>query len=105
VLSVWNQQKSYFESIKEDWCLREMFVNDLMSEVATWLEQGDQLVVGGDINEDVKSCLCSRRLQDIGLIEILTHTHGLDGPPTYNRGSIPIDVMEVYEQRYHVVVG
>jgi hypothetical protein len=91
VLSVWNQQKSYFKSIKEDRCPREMFIHDLLSEVATWLETGDQLVVGGDINDDVRSCLCSQRLTDIGLTEILTHTHGLDGPSTYNRGSTPIN--------------
>ena len=45
VLLVWNQHKSYFELIKEDRCPREIFVNDLVGEVAKWLEQGNQLVV------------------------------------------------------------
>jgi hypothetical protein len=91
VLSVWNQQKSYFESIREDRCPREMFVQDLLIEVATWLAAGDQLVIGGDINEDVRKCSLSRRLKDMGMVEIVTKTHGADGPSTYNRGSAPID--------------
>jgi hypothetical protein len=68
-----------------------MFVHNLVGEVAKWLEQGDQLVVGGDINDDVRSCLCSQRLQEIGLVEILTYMHGTNGTPPYNRGSTPID--------------
>ena len=91
VLSVWNQQKSFFESIKEDRCPREMLVQDLLTEVAIWLATGDQLIIGGDINEDVRTCLLSRHLKDMGMIEILTKTHGVNGPSTYNRGSAPID--------------
>jgi hypothetical protein len=83
--------KSFFESIQEDQCPREMFVRDLLAEVVKWLETGDQLVIGGDVNEDVRTCGLSQSLKELGLIEILTETHGLNGPSTYNRGSAPID--------------
>jgi hypothetical protein len=68
-----------------------MFVQDLVAEVVKWLETGDQLVIGGDVNEDVQTCGLSQSLKGLGLLEILTETHGLDGPSTYNRGSAPID--------------
>jgi hypothetical protein len=91
VLSVWNQQKSYFKTIKEDRCPREMFVQDLAVETAKWLEAGDQLVIGGNINKDVRKCGLTGKLNDMGMIEILTTIHGTEGPSTYNRGSTPID--------------
>jgi hypothetical protein len=91
VLSVWNQQKSYFETIQEDRCPREMFVHNLAAETKTWLEAGDQLVIGGDINKDVMTCGLTGKLHHMGMIEILTTTHGTEGPSTYNRGLTPID--------------
>jgi hypothetical protein len=68
-----------------------MFVNDLATETGKWLNEGDQLVIGGDINEDVKTCGLTDKLSNMGMIEILTTTHGTEGPSTYNRGSTPID--------------
>ena len=50
-LSVWNQQTSIFKGIKGDWCLK-----DLCREVSQWLESSDQLVVGLDVNDDVRNC-------------------------------------------------
>jgi hypothetical protein len=82
VSCVWNQQKSYFESTK-DRCPREMFVQDLLAEAAQWLEAGDQLVIAGDMNEDVRTCSLSQQLQEIGMVEILTTTYGKSGPATY----------------------
>jgi len=35
-LSVWNQQKSFFEGIKEDRCPRELFIEDLCRGVSQW---------------------------------------------------------------------
>ena len=95
VLSVWNQQKSYFESVREDRCPREIFVQDLAAEATKWLATGDQLVIGGDINEDVRTCGLSTRLHDIGMVEIVTQSHGSEGPATYNRGVAPIDAIYV----------
>jgi hypothetical protein len=91
VLSVWNQQKSYFELVRQDRCPREMFGQDLLNEMATWLAAGDQLVIGGDINEDVRTCLLTRKLKDVGMVKALTKTPGAEGPSKYNRGLAPND--------------
>ena len=85
--SVWNQQKGYFEGIKDDQCPRKIFVDDLCKEVEGWLEAGDQLVIGMDANDDVRSSTLKSRLEKLGLVESITSWHGLNGPLTYNRGS------------------
>ena len=91
VQSVLNQQKRFFEGIRDDRCPREIFVEDLCKEVSEWLDSGDQLVIGMDANEDVRSGEVSNRLAQLGLIKCVTTQHGAQGPPTYDRGSVPVD--------------
>jgi hypothetical protein len=50
--------------IKEDHCPGEMFVQDLLAKAAQWLKVGDQLVIAGNINKDVRTCTLSQRLQE-----------------------------------------
>ena len=88
---VWNQQKGYFEGIKDDRCPRQIFVDDLCKEVEGWLEAGDQLVIGMDANNDVQRSTLKSRLEKLGLVESITSWHGLNGPLMYNFGSVPID--------------
>ena len=90
-LSVWNQQKSFFEGIKDDRCPRELFIEDLCREVTQWLESGNQLVVKLDVNDDVRNCKFTEMMGQLGLVELVTAQHGVEGPSTYNRGSQPID--------------
>lgn len=54
------------------------------------VEQGDQIVLGLDLNEDIMQAAFSSRLSSLGLVEILSHSHGIP-PATYSRGSTPID--------------
>ena len=88
----WNQQKGYFEGIKDDWCQRQIFVDDLCNEVEGWLEVGNQMVIGMDANDNVWCSTLKARLENLGLVESTTSQHGLNGPPPYyNRGSALID--------------
>ena len=52
-LSVWSQQRTYFQQHNEDQCPRDLFTIDLCKEIEKWLESGDQLILGVDANEDV----------------------------------------------------
>ena len=83
VQSVWNQQKGYFEGIKDDRGPRQIFVDDLCKEVEGWLEAGDHLVIGMDANNDVRRSILKSRLEKLGLVESITSRHRLNGPPTY----------------------
>ena len=48
IISVWSQQRGYFDSIDDDRCPREIFTADLCKEIVKWLETGDQLIIGLD---------------------------------------------------------
>ena len=90
-LSVWNQQKAYFENVDDDRCPREAFTDDLCKEVVSWMEAGDQVVLGMDANEDVRYSSLSLKLRTLGMEEAIIKQHGRNGPATYARGSCPID--------------
>ena len=90
-LSVWSQQKSHFEAQDDDRCPRDIFIVDILKEVQAWKEEGDQIVIGIDANEDVRTGKLAKAFRDEGLIEICTTSHGQNGPTTYDRGQRPID--------------
>ena len=95
LLSVWSQQRSYFDDNDEDRCPREMFTIDLCAEIVKWQVSGDQVIIGLDANEDVRNGDFSRKLARLGLTETITAQHGNCTPATYKRGSIPIDGLYV----------
>jgi hypothetical protein len=67
---------------------RKAFWEDLTKAINTWLEAGDQLVVMGDWNEDVRDAQ-RKYMGPLGLIEPIVEKYG--AAPTYQRGSKPID--------------
>ena len=91
ILSVWNQQKAYFDEQQRSGCPRDLFIADLKDEIIAWKEAGDQIVLMLDCNEDVRTGQFTKIMQELGLVETVTTQHGSDGPPTYERGSNPID--------------
>jgi hypothetical protein len=90
-MSVWNQQRSYFDDKNDDRCPRVLFNLHLADAIRAWLAAGDQLVVALDANEDVRSGTVYQLLLDLGLAEAIIDQHGLDGPSTFAHGSCPID--------------
>jgi hypothetical protein len=90
-MSVWNQQRSYFDTKDDDRCPRDIFISDLLTEVTTWLESGDQLVLAMDANEDIRVGPLMAALAAVGLQEVIINRHGANGPPTFEQGSCPID--------------
>jgi hypothetical protein len=68
------------------------FDNDLICSIKSWIEIGDQIILGIDANEDVRSGPFARRLHlECGLQEIMIRQLGLNLPNTYARGTAPID--------------
>jgi hypothetical protein len=65
------------------------------SELKTFLEQrmdaGELIILGIDANTDIRSGPFADMLQSIGLVNVLPTKFGNDIPPTYARGSLPID--------------
>ena len=91
VMSVWNQQKLYWEKHNDDTDPIVKFTEDLAAEVTQWIEQGDQIVLGLDVNEDVRKGVFQKAMVNAGLVGLIIKQHGGEGPPTYADGSVPID--------------
>jgi hypothetical protein len=104
-MSVWNQQKVYWQLHNIDTDPIVKFTNDLAAEVAVWLASGDQVVLGLDVNEDVRDGMFQWAMEHAGLVGLITKQHGLDGPPTYIDGSLPIDELFVSPALIHFAVA
>ena len=94
-LSVYNQHRRFFYDQNDDRCPWEAFMADLSIYILECLTLGDQLVLALDLNDDIRSSSAAASLVALGLQEVLLHRHGAKAPPTYNRGSTPIDAIFV----------
>ncbi len=68
---------------------------ELLAEIKGWREEGEQLVIMGDFNEDTSQGTFKRRFQELGLVDALAHLHGQPTLPTHNRWSNPIDAIYI----------
>jgi hypothetical protein len=92
--SVWSQQKKILEDKDVDGDPRQVFTDDLSSEIKQWQATGDQVILLIDVNEDVRSQQqnsFATSMEEIGLVELITLRHGHEGPATFLGGSKPID--------------
>ena len=90
--SVPGQHQLYLNKHDDDRTPRAAFWDDLCTAIETWSVMGDQIVLTGDWNEDVRSDTMIKRMVALGLREVLMEKHGgNDAPATGDRGSKPID--------------
>ena len=64
---------------------------DLGRDILSWTANGEQLIIAGDWNENVKDHNITDWMALFGLKEAVTSLHSGRPPPTYHRGSDPID--------------
>ena len=68
------------------------FWKDLWQQMDEWIENGDQLVVCGDWNQDVRKDAFLQQFEERNLVPAILSKHGAENAPeTYNGGSDPID--------------
>ena len=103
-LSAWSQQRIMLQKkgISED--PRQCFIVDFLNEVQSWLEQGEHLVIGLDLNEDIVTSAFTAQLAQFGVREINCFLHD-SPPPTYLRGSTAIDGIYVSSALTHSSCG
>ena len=62
------------------------FKEDLAEELQQWIDAGDHLIVGGDVNEDVLHPSIAGLFDPHGMVNAVYHRHGANNaPPTYFR--------------------
>lgn len=92
--TVYSQHEKYFYDQGNPREPRQAFLDDLGSLLRIWIDQGEQIILGMDVNEFIFSPTISQWTQTLGLIPALTHQHpALPLVDTCDRGQSnrPID--------------
>ena len=97
VASTWNQHVRYFsdQGIQSP-NPRDIFDDDLIALLRIMLQNGDNVILGIDMNEDVRTGKLAKRLKELGLIDLILSTHPTLSPPaTFNRNTTrtPVDAI------------
>jgi hypothetical protein len=94
-ISVWNQQRYLLDLSTDASDPIEKFDKDLRSFVSTCKQSGEHIVLGIDANSDTRGSTFTQDIKNIGLFNIYQVKFGNNIPPTYARGSIPINAIFV----------
>jgi hypothetical protein len=90
-LSTWNQQR-YLLDLKN--CQTDpitQFDSDLKQFLERCLDAGELIILGIDANTDIRKGQFTAMMSALGLTNLYQKKFGNDIPPTYARGSLPID--------------
>jgi hypothetical protein len=68
--SVFSQHQLYFNSIDRECDPRAAFLTDLGAEISRWKDEGDQIILGADLNEDTRADLITTWTSSLGLVNI-----------------------------------
>jgi hypothetical protein len=90
-LSAYQQQKNVLLDNEIDTCPRAQLFVDLQEFLSKCNEAGEQIIVMGDFNEDIRNRSITTFFEDMGMRELLLDLHGTNAPNTYIDGVHPID--------------
>jgi hypothetical protein len=83
ILSTYQQHRAVLLDSGIDICPRQKVLNDLSSQLKTWLAEGLQIVVAGDFNDAIRGKTISKFFRDLNMRELITNQHGTSAPNTY----------------------
>jgi len=89
--TVYAQHTRYMAEKEDARCPQVAMVEDLKRQLQEAHDTGDQLIVGGDFNLDMRSNVWKQIMEEFTLENAIFHRHGEEGPNTYKRGSTQID--------------
>jgi len=75
--------------------LRTQFWTDFKPIIQGWIDAGEQVIIGLDVNQQVDHLDVTEYFNTLGMTEAILHQHGLDAPPMHQCGSQAIDGMFV----------
>jgi len=65
--TAWSQHKAYFNDQNDDRDPRKAFMEDLATEIQEWTQEGDQVIVGGDLNEEIRGPAIKEFFASLGI--------------------------------------
>lgn len=87
---VFCQQQNALLKMKTPGQVINVFWKDFWAQIDEWLENGEQLVIGGDWNADVTKPWIGEFKKRL-LLPVITEKNKVDIPSTHNNGSYAID--------------
>ena len=104
--SAYSQHQRIFNVTNDTRCPRNAILEDLEEKIIKWRdEEGDQIILMMDCNENVDSPHIQQWLTNCGLYNMTNDTAGLQVPATQHRGSFPIDGIFLSNTLYPVRKG
>ena len=89
--TVYSQHQRFLDENDDNRCPRQAFMEDLIQQINTWKNDGDQIIVMIDCNENITSPNIKNAFHSVGLKDAITENSTIPLPATYHRGSFPID--------------
>jgi len=87
-------------------CPWKAILTDILKEMLSWQDMGDQIVLVTDFNNDITTPWVKRSwAANLGLVEAIMYLHPDGAPPTYQQGSFPIDSIFTAPQLLETVAG
>ena len=80
-MAVYAQHRETLQDNNDDREPRQAFLEDLKTALIEWLDTGDHIVVGGDVNESVLHPSIVDLFTECGLTNLIFDMHGSDGAP------------------------
>ena len=82
----WDQQARHFEARGDGCSPRDIFFEQLVGQLLEWKEEGLEIILLGDFNEDVYEDRFATRLaeDDLRMVEQCWLVNGEKLPPTFN---------------------
>ena len=100
--TVWTQHRNYFRELGHtDPDPLQFFDNQLCHSIEQWMEMGDNIVLGIDMNEDARTGSLALQLKALNLRDAILQRHGSDSAPATfeaNQSRTPIDAIWVSAQ-------
>ena len=90
-LSTYQQHKAVLLDMNIDECPRKNILTQLSLQIQQWQQEGYQIIVAGDFNEDVTTGNIRQYFEPLHMRELVIHQHGEHAPRTMIKGSTPID--------------
>eukprot|EP00957_Ditylum_brightwellii_P211960 15366810-Ditylum_brightwellii.AAC.1 len=75
--SVYSQQLAHFHKLGSYVCPRNAILVDLREDIEKWKQDGEQVILMGDLNEYVGENNVRTYFQQLGMRELITEKHGL----------------------------
>ena len=88
--TVHSQHQRYLDNNNDQRSPRDAMLEDLLRDIVTWKNEGDQIILLMDCNEDIRNTRFKQKLLAAGLTEAITRDNNRP-IPTHSRGSTAID--------------